>query len=101
MHLRNHSLSYEQLTAAAQRKKSRVASVKKEFLSLQSELKHFAKEGHLVNQALVNLTKSAQYCKLYYSAENSDQEVVRENIVRSKATEAVALLKKAKRSTEE
>lgn len=96
--LRDYSLEYDQLTARAQVKKSKAIKLINEFNRLSPTLYYNNETSGSVKTALKKLQKSAQYCKLYYSAENRGQEVAREEIVKSNAQEGLEILSGIKTS---
>lgn len=93
MNLLDYTLTYDQKVSRAAKIKRTVQSVKNKYTTMQPDLA-FIKDSSIA-AAFEKLAKSALYCKLYYSAEDSDQEVVRERVMRTNAKKAKEMFQTA------
>jgi hypothetical protein len=75
--------------------KKKVEELAADFDKLKVTDTLFSQTGTLFKEALKQLTEAAQYYSLYYRAEDSAQEELRERIMHQKAAEARTLLEKA------
>lgn len=89
--LLDYTLTYDQKVSRSARLKREAQQIKSKYKALEPKLV-YVKNGS-ISQAMDKLAKSALYYKLYYSAEDSDQEVVREGVMRSNAKGAKDLLR--------
>ncbi len=90
LNLLDYTLTYEQKLARASTLKRKAQKAKAKYEALQPSLAYVREVT--ISQAMDKLMKSALYCKLYYTAEDSDQEVVRERVMRTNAKNAKSLL---------
>jgi hypothetical protein len=93
--LRDLSLELDVLLGKATDTKRKVEELAGEFEKMKVADTLFLQTGSLIKEAIKQLTEAAQYYALYYRAEDSAQEELRERIMRQKATEAHDLLQKA------
>jgi hypothetical protein len=96
--LSNYALTYDQLVERANKRIREATALKRKFNALSSSLNYFSAESNNVRSGLAKLSKSAQYSKLYYSAEDGSQEEVREQVVRSNAAGAKTIFSQVKKS---
>ncbi len=87
--LQDYTLTFEQKNAHAASMRTKTQRVKAKYSSLEPELV-YTKDSS-IGKAMDKLVKSGLYCKLYYTAEDSDQEVVRERVMRTNAKSAKEL----------
>ncbi len=90
LNLLDYTLTYEQKLARASTLKRKAQKVKAKYEALKPSLVYVRDAS--ISQSMDKLVKSALYCKLYYTAEDSDQEVVRERVMRTNAKNAKSLL---------
>ncbi len=90
LNLLDYTLTYEQKLARASKLKREAQQAKAQYSSLKPSLIYV--KDNSIGTAMDKLVKSALYCKLYYTAEDSDQEAVRERVMRSNAKNAKSLL---------
>jgi len=93
--LRNLSQELDVLLGRASDTKKKVEELSTEFEKMKVTDTLFFQTQALIRESLKQLTEAAQYYYLYYRAEDSAQEELRERIMRQKATEAHDLLQKA------
>jgi hypothetical protein len=93
--LRNLSQELDVLLGRASDTKKKVEELSAEFEKMKVTDTLFFQTQALIRESLKQLTEAAQYYYLYYRAEDSAQEELRERIMRQKATEAHDLLQKA------
>jgi hypothetical protein len=82
------SAELETLIAKANTTISKVGALKKGFDSLSNTDNFFAEPLALTKDGIQLLIEAAQYFRQYYNAEDTDQENVRERIMRQKARNA-------------
>ena len=85
----------EVLIGKASETKRKVEELTAEYDKISIPDTIFAQSRSLIKEAIKQLSEAAQYYFLYYRAEDSAQEELRERIMRQKATEAHNLLQKA------
>ena len=85
----------DELTGKAAETKRKAEELAAEFDKISVPDTLFTQSRSLIKEAIKQLTEAAQYYVLYYRAEDSAQEELRERIMRQKATEAQNLLQKA------
>jgi hypothetical protein len=83
------------LIAKASETKRKVEELTAEYDKISIPDTTFAQSRSLIKEAIKQLSEAAQYYFLYYRAEDSAQEELRERIMRQKATETHNLLQKA------
>ncbi len=93
--LRNFSVEHDVLMGRANAMKNKVATLLDKIENLREEKALFPGCVPLLNDALSNLTDAAKYYRLYFRAEDSAQEELRERTMRQKARQAYDLFKKA------
>lgn len=93
--LRNFSVELDALMGRANAMKNEIAAMTNKLDNLREEKAMFSGCAPILNDALSNLTDAAKYYRLYFRAEDTAQEVLRERIMRQKARQAYNLFKKA------
>ena len=93
--MRDFSVELDVLMGRATAMKRKVAGLNKEFESIKSEASYFPDGASLIADALKNLSEAANYYKLYFRAEDSVQEELRERLMRQKARAAYNQFSKA------
>jgi len=93
--LRDFSVELDALMSRANGMKGKIAKLIKDFENLRSERALFPSCIPTINEALSNLSDAAKYYRLYFRAEDSAQEELRERTMRQKARQAHELFKKA------
>lgn len=73
----------------------KVKELENEFEKLNNEKKLFPESIPTIQEALKQLSEAAKYYRLYFRAEDTAQEELRERILRQKARESYDLFKKA------
>jgi len=95
MDLVDKSVELEALLAKANGTISKVNALKKEFDTLSTGDNYFTEPRALIKDGLQLLVEAAQYFRIYYNAEDTDQESLRERIMRQKARNACEKFQKA------
>ncbi len=95
LNLRDLSQELDVLLGRASDAKKKAEELSVEFEKMKVTDTLFLQTQTLIKEAVKQLTEAAQYYYLYYRAEDSAQEELRERIMRQKATEAHDLLQKA------
>lgn len=93
--LKDLTVELNVLMARTSKMKNNIAALVKEFENLREERAFFPESVPTINDALGNLTDAVKYYRLYYRAEDSPQEELRERVLRQKARKAYDLFKKA------
>jgi molybdenum cofactor biosynthesis enzyme MoaA len=93
--LQDRNANLETLLARAIDVKKKVAALKNEFEQLSTTDNFFAEPFTLIKDGIQLLTEAAQYYHQYYYADDSDQEALRERIMRQKAANANEKFQKA------
>jgi chromosome segregation ATPase len=93
--LRDFSTELDELVGRANSMKNNIAALETAFENLKNEKSQFPGTVPTINEALSNLNEAAKYYRLYFRAEDSAQEEIRERVMRQKAREAEDLFKKA------
>lgn len=86
--LHDFTLEYSQLVARAQQVYSSVLKKEEELGKMTVGIAYYKSVTSDMKTSLEALKKAAKYYKLYYKANDEQQERVRENIIRSSAKEA-------------
>jgi hypothetical protein len=85
VNLLDKSLEMEGLMGRAVEMKRKVDEFKNEFSTVSANSNSFAEPVKTIGEALLLLGEAANYYRLFYHSEDSDQEAQRENIMRQKA----------------
>ena len=93
--LRDYSVELDVLMRRANAMKNEIATLVDSFENLKDEKSIFPGCVPTIHDALSNLTDAVKYYRLYFKAEDSIQEELRERTMRKKAREAYDLFKKA------
>jgi len=93
--LRDFSTELDELVGRANSMKNNIAALETGFENLKNEKTVFPGTVPTINEAMSNLNEAAKYYRLYFRAEDSAQEEIRERVMRQKAREAEDLFKKA------
>jgi hypothetical protein len=93
--LRDQSAELDMLVGRAADTKKKVEEMSGDFDKMKVSDTLFTQTQSLIKESVKQLTEAAQYYYLYFRAEDSAQEELRERIMRQKATEAHNLLQKA------
>ncbi len=93
--LRDFSVELDVLVGRANGMKNEIKNLVKKYDGLNTESSLFPATTPTLNEALKNLENAAKYYWLYFRAEDSVQEELRERMMRQKAREAYDLFKKA------
>ncbi len=93
--LRDFSVELDVLMSRANGMRNKIAALVKDFENLRNEKALFPSCIPTINEALSNLSDAAKYYRLYFRAEDSAQEELRERTMRLKARQAYDLFKKA------
>ena len=96
--LQGYGKSYDQLTSKASSTLSSVNREKKKFKKLS--IKNSSEAQRLMNRGYDKLSNAARYYTLYYRADNTGQEVEREQVMRRNAAEAQTLFDQASATLE-
>jgi len=90
MNMQDYTLTIDQKIAKAAALKRQVQALKTKFTTMEPSLVYV--QNSSFPQAIEKLLKSSLYCKLYYTAEDSEQEGTREQVMRTNAVTAKRLL---------
>jgi hypothetical protein len=93
--LHDYSVELDVLSSRANAMKNEIEAVARAFDGLTQEKTLFAGCVPALDQALRDLTEAAKYYRLYFRAEDTVQEELRERTMRQKAREAYDSFKKA------
>ncbi len=93
--MRDFSVELDGLMGRANAMKNKVATLVNSFENMKKESALFPGCIPTLNKALSNLADAAKYYRLYFTAEDSAQEELRERTMRQKARQAYDLFKKA------
>ncbi len=93
--LKDESVELETLVGRASEMRKRVESLRNAFAGISVTDTAFRKPDSLIKEGIQLLSEAAQLYLQYYYAEDSTQEVTRENLLRQKAKEANERFKKA------
>ncbi len=93
--LRDFSVELDVLMGRATAMSRKVNALSSEFNALSSEAAYFAEGSSLVKNSLKSLKEAANYYKLYFRAEDTVQEELRERMMRQKARQAYNQLSQA------
>jgi hypothetical protein len=89
--LRDYTMEIDDKIARASKIKRGIENLSIKYKKLKSSLV-YVKNGN-IDTSISKLKKSASYCKMYYTSEDSEEEAVRERVMRSNAKESFKLLK--------
>jgi hypothetical protein len=95
LNLSNLNQDLDVLLGRAAATKKKIEELRDDFEKLNVNDTLFSRTEALFKEAITQLAEAAHYYNLYYRAEDSAQEELRERIMRQKATEAHSLLEKA------
>ncbi len=90
MNMQDYTLTIDQKISKAATIKRQVQALKTKYSTIESNLVYT--QNNSFPQAIEKLVKSSLYCKLYYTAEDSEQEGTREQVMRTNAVAAKRLL---------
>jgi hypothetical protein len=93
--MRDFSVELDVLMGRATAMKRKVSALNKEFKSISSDASYFPEGAKLISDAIKNLSEASNYYKLYFRAEDSVQEELRERLMRQKARAAYNQFSKA------
>jgi hypothetical protein len=93
--LQDKSAELEVLIGRAADSKKKVDTFKQDFEKLSSTDNFFTEPLTLIKDGIQLLTEAAQYYQQYYYSEDSDQEALRERIMKQKARNAYEKFQKA------
>ena len=93
--LRDFSTELDELVGRSNSMKNNIAALETAFENLKNEKSQFPGSVPAINEAMSNLNEAVKYYRLYFRAEDSAQEEIRERVMRQKAREAEDLFKKA------
>jgi len=93
--LRDFSVELDVLMSRANAMKNEIAAMRNSFENLNNEKMLFPACVPTIKEALSKLTDAAKYYRLYFRAEDSAQEELRERTMRQKARQSYDLFKKA------
>jgi hypothetical protein len=93
--VKDFSVELDVLVGRANAMKNKINTLVKQYESLREESSYFPDTRPTINEALNNLREAAKYYWLYFRAEDTAQEELRERIFRQKARKAYDLLKQA------
>jgi hypothetical protein len=95
MDLQDRSVDFDGLVGRAVALGREVDDVRKEFEGLTGPQSVFPEATVTLKEAMQVLKEAAQYCRLFYQSDDSDQEELRARIMRQKARSASDLFQKA------
>jgi cell division protein ZapA (FtsZ GTPase activity inhibitor) len=95
LEVRDFSVELDVLMTRANAVRSKITQLTQEFQALKEETGYFSESGVMITEALNVLAEAVKYYSLYYKAEDSAQEDLRERSMRQKASQAYDLFKKA------
>lgn len=93
--LKDFSVELDVLVGRANAMKNKITALGKQYENLREEISYFPNTRPTLNEALTNLREGAKYYWLYFRAEDTAQEELRERVMRQKARKAYDLLKQA------
>jgi hypothetical protein len=93
--LQDRSAELETLLGRANETKRKIDELKAEFEKMSTNDAFFTEPITLIKEGLQLLTEAAQYYQQYYYSEDSDQETLRERVMRQKARNANEKFQKA------
>jgi uncharacterized coiled-coil DUF342 family protein len=93
--LQDRNAELETLLGRAGETKRKIEEVSGEFEKLSTADNFFTEPLTMIKDGLQLLTEAAQYYQQYYYAEDSDQETLRERVMRQKASNASEKFQKA------
>jgi hypothetical protein len=93
--LQDNNVELETLLARAGDMKKKAEDLTAEFEKLSTSDNFFTEPLTLIKDGLQLLTEAAQYYQLYYHSDDSDQETLRERVMRQKARNANEKFQKA------
>lgn len=92
--LQNRSVELETLMGRAAEMKKKTDELKEEFEKLASKDTFFTEPQLLLKDAMQSLAEAAYYYRSFYYSEDSEQERVREQVLRQKARAAYGAFQK-------
>jgi hypothetical protein len=93
--LQDRSAELETLLGRANAMKKKIEDVKADLDKLSTNDTFFTEPITLIKDGIQLLTEAAQYYQQYYYSEDSDQETLRERVMRQKARNAIEKFQKA------
>ena len=92
---RDFSVELDVLMGRAKVMNKKIATLVEEYAKLKRESDLFPESATTINDALTNLSEATKYYNLYFRAEDTNQEELRERLLRQKSRKAYDLFKKA------
>jgi hypothetical protein len=92
---KDFSVELDVLMGRANAMRNKITELVEEYAKLKKESELFPESAITINNALADLSEAAKYYNLYFKAEDTAQEELRERLLRQKSRKAYDLFKKA------